>query len=121
MRRRGTLLLASLLAVVSITACSNPDAPNTNQTTTSVEASSTTTTTTQMVTTTTQATSATVIVQQGDTWWGIASAHGVSVDDLAAANDRTADDYIHPDEALIIPSTTQSDEAETTPSSVEIE
>lgn len=42
-------------------------------------------------------------VVDGDTWYGIAEAFGVDPEELAAANDRTLEDFIFPGEVLIIP------------------
>jgi len=42
-------------------------------------------------------------VQEGDTWFGIAEAYGVSAEDLAAVNGLTLDDFLHPGDVIVIP------------------
>ena len=43
------------------------------------------------------------IVQEGDTWFGIAEAFGVSAEDLVAVNGLTLDDFLHPGDVIAIP------------------
>lgn len=42
-------------------------------------------------------------VQEGDTWYGIAEAYGVSAEDLAAVNGLTLDDFLQPGQIIVIP------------------
>src|SRR3990172_9239472 len=42
-------------------------------------------------------------VQEGDTWFGIAEAYGVSAEDLVAVNGLTLDDFLHPGDVIAIP------------------
>jgi LysM repeat protein len=42
-------------------------------------------------------------VVSGDTWYGVADKFGVDANALAQANHLTLNDYLHPDQVLIIP------------------
>ncbi len=50
-----------------------------------------------------EATNQTYVVQGGDTLWGIATSHGVTVSDLAAANGLSLSDLLYVGQALVIP------------------
>jgi LysM repeat protein len=45
----------------------------------------------------------TYTVVSGDTWYGVAAKFGVDANQLAALNHLTLNDYLHPDQVLIIP------------------
>ena len=42
------------------------------------------------------------VVENGESLWGIARTHGVTVEALAASNGRSPDDIIKPGETLIV-------------------
>ncbi|MEO8457445.1 MAG: LysM peptidoglycan-binding domain-containing protein [Chloroflexota bacterium] len=42
-------------------------------------------------------------VVDGDTWYGVAAKLGVDANQLAALNHLTLEDYLHPDQVLVVP------------------
>lgn len=117
MKRRISVLLMSIFLVLSVS-CSTPAAPQNGEeaeepntsTSSEIEQSTTTTTTTEVIVETSQ----THVVIEGDTWWGIAFNYGVDIEELAAANDKSTEDIIHPGDELILPSFSESTTVEAT-------
>ena len=79
--------------------------PTATQTSTATPTQTATATATRTATPT-QAPTATPIVhivQPGDTLYSIARAYGVTVEELAQANNLSAEGYVHPNDQLVIP------------------